>query len=385
MSKKGYAKLSNVNDRSNLYLDSVNQTNNNPVGAQIISLPEYLSQIPDEGIRQFISRVSKAKLSETYAVLDWYTKAIWYLSNNVSNFVPNLSRIIQTDKNIEKKFSEMFTTSSTNEMLGFKKLINSYDLLKNFNKKFEDEIKFEAEFTKKKNLQDKLKDLEDLCDYNHHVIMSKLKVRKFTPAPVVQNLSEVVQILKFDSLHNEAVNCIDICPHVKLLASASSDGTIKFIDLETMKSIPEITINVPGHKKVHSVALDDKNNVAFVTDDNTLYIFSIERMICIASYKGEKLSGFSTRIPNQCVQFTSDFYYIGFRKASDSVILFDMPSRQIAKEFKCSDQIEDYSFSPQTSAVAFAIYSECSIEIHDMQSGTLVCKQEYDSKFYFLN
>lgn len=377
--QKTYAKLEPI--PPSLAQQSSQNYPNEPNPSKIIELPDYLSQIPDVGIRQFMSNLAKVKIEETYELLDWYTKAIWFLTSNAPNFGSKLSNLIQTNHQIFENLKKLFHQSSLSEMKGLKKNFDKFKLLTGYKKSFEDEIKFESEFTKGKSLQQKVREVEELADYNYHVIKNKLQVKKFRPAPVVQDLKDILQVIKFDDWHKDSVNCIDICPAGKLLASASSDGTVRFIDLESMKTFPEITINVPGQKKVHSVALDDKQNVAFVTEDNTMYIYNIVYGNFIASYKGEKLSGYGNDIPNQCVQFTSDFYYVGFRKSSNELLIFDMYSKQIVKEFKSGDKIEDYSISPQKDLIALAIYAECSVEIHDMLTGALVSKYSLDCNF----
>lgn len=143
-----------------------------------------------------------------------------------------------------------------------------------------------------------LEELRDVADYKHHVIMQKLVVKKFQPAPVIQNMSKVVQIMKFDSLHNESVNCVDIDPLGKLLVSASSDGTMRFIDLETMSQIPELILRPRNKHKIMAICIDDKHNVAYVDEKNKISIYSINQGKVIAEYKGGDLSELTDIIPN---------------------------------------------------------------------------------------
>jgi WD40 repeat protein len=111
-----------------------------------------------------------------------------------------------------------------------------------------------------------LEEVRDLADYKHHAIMQKLVIKKFQPAGVVQDLSKLVQIVNFDKIHSEGVNCIDMDPYGKILVSGSNDGFLKFLDLETMTTIDELVFKPSEHGKIKSVCIDDKHNVAFVDD-----------------------------------------------------------------------------------------------------------------------
>ena len=211
-------------------------------GAPLITQPghnsnmaEYLSGIPDPAIRAFVSDLAKKKIAETHLYLDWVTKALHHLSNNCTNFLARLNQHLRSSNKFVETMQAQFCKSSQKEMEIFKQYVSQNGFTSGYKAKFEDEIKFEASFSRSKHLTQMLEEFRDLADYKHHIIMQKLVVKKFQPAPVIQEMNKVVQIMKFDKQHSDSVNCVDIDPIGKLLVSASSDGTIRFIDLETMR------------------------------------------------------------------------------------------------------------------------------------------------------
>lgn len=71
---------------------------------------------------------------------------------------------------------------------------------------------------------------------------------------------------------------------------------------------------------------------------------------------------------------------MAFRSHADKIILFDMLSKGLVKEYKSREKINDFTISPQRDYMAFAIYSECMTEIHDVRDGNLVTSLELESK-----
>ena len=128
------------------------------------------------------------------------------------------------------------------------------------------------------------------------------------------------------------------------------------------------------------MCIDDKHNVAYVDSSNKLSIFSIEQGKVIAEYQGGYLSELTDIIPAQACQFTSDYNYLAFRSESGKIILFDMLTKSIVKEYNSSEKIHDFSISPQRDYMAFAIYSECMTEIHDIKDGSKISELDLDRK-----
>lgn len=376
---KGRSNYYKVSDNPHLYS---NQGESQPlIGGSSLNLAEYLSAIPDKDIRSFISELARIKLKETHMVLDWYTKALWHLTHNCPKFIDNLSNHIKSSASaLYQHFSNLFKTNSLKEINEFKSYLNNNKMMGNYKSTYDKEIDFEAEFTSGKSLTQQLDEIRELADYKHHQVMQKLAIKRFTPAPVIQNLKEIIQIMAFDKMHKESVNCLDICPFGKVLATASNDGSIKFIDLESMHQIKELVVFDNNMKQLKSVCLDDKHNVAYVNEDNVLRIYNIEQGRVIAEYKGEKMMNIADKVPNQACQFTSDYNYLAFRSGSKKITLFDMFSKGIVKEYESNDLIHDFSISPQRDYIATAIYSECMTEIVSISSGEKVVEYKVDSK-----
>lgn len=373
--------------RDNYYKVSQNphvlptETNDPIMGARTLNLAEYLSAIPDQGIRNFVSELAKIKVKETHDVLDWYTKALWHLSHNCPQFIEKLTNHIRTSsQTLIGQFTAKFKSSSMDEKTYLKSYMKNNGLLGKFKPSFDKEIDFESEFTKGKPLSQQLEELRDLADYKHHQIMRKLAIKKFSPAPVVQQMKQIVKVVNFDRLHNESVNCVDICPFGKILASASNDGTIKFIDLESMKPIKELVIMDNNMRQIKSLCLDDKHNIAYVNQDNIIRIFNIEQSRVIAEYKGEKMMDITDSIPNQACQFTSDYNYLAFRSGGKKIVLFDMYSKAISKEYTSTELINDFTISPQRDYLATAIYADCKTEILSVSTGEKIAEFKTDSK-----
>jgi WD40 repeat protein len=349
------------------------------VGGSRLSLAEYLSAIPDGNIRGVISQIALAKLKETHSILDWLTKALWHLSHECPGFLDKMIQNVTKSNDMVASFQKVFRTSTLNEQDFFQKYLKKGKYTKGYKKDFAQEIRFEEEFTANKTLSTKLEEIRDLADYRHHIIMQKLAIKRFSPAPVIQDMKKIAKIDHFDNMHKDSVNCIDICPFGKILASASSDGTIKFIDLEDMSQIRELLIKDNHGKRLRSVCLDDKHNVAYVNEDNVLRIYNLNESRVIAEYKGDSLLDLTDLIPNQACQFTSDFNYLAFRAASNKIILFDMLSKGIVKEIIADEKINDFTISPQRDYIALAIYSECKAEIISISDGKKVAEYKLDS------
>lgn len=173
-------------------------------------------------------------------------------------------------------------------------------------------------------------------------------------------------------------------PYGKILVSGSNDGYLKFLDLETMTSIDELVYKPYSDTKIKSVCIDDKHNVAFVDASNKLNIFSIEQGKVIAEYQGGYLSELTDIIPAQACQFTSDYNYLAFRSEPEKIVLFDMLTKSIVKQYSSTEKINDFSISPQRDYMAFAIYSECMTEIHDIKDGTKITDLDLDCEISIL-
>jgi len=62
-------------------------------------------------------------------------------------------------------------------------------------------------------------------------------------------------------------------------------------------------------------------------------------------YKGEQLTDFTDSIASEVVQFTGNYEYLAYRTSSNKIIVFDMATRNIQKEFTYDEKIVDYSIA----------------------------------------
>ena len=227
-------------------------------------MAEYVTGIPDGPIRHFMSELASKKVAETHLFLEWVSKAMHQLAHNCPKFIDRLSSHLRTTNKMIECLKESYVTSTQNEMSTFKNYISDNGFATGFKATFEDEVKFRGSFTNSKSVAEMLEEVRDLADFKHHLIMQKLVVKKFQPAPVVQDLTKLVQIVTFDKIHNDSINCVDLDPYGKILVSGSNDGSLKFVDLESMNPIEELAYSPSPSTKIKAVCIDDKHNVAFV-------------------------------------------------------------------------------------------------------------------------
>ena len=211
------------------------------------SILENLTEIPDKKFRKFIRDLSSLLISESHYLLEWYSKSVWYLCQNSGNYFTSLSGQLANEDLMFKNF-EKFIKSKTNEKIHFFKSIfidKPIEPVLKKNKVF-DELNFGNEFRTKLTQREKMTELDDLMNYDYKIIVDRLqKKREDFPSLFQEPFSNLLSTNLFDKLHRDKINTLEICPNSKLCASGSNDGTIKFIDLETMQHFPEITIKEP--------------------------------------------------------------------------------------------------------------------------------------------
>lgn len=340
------------------------------------SLAERLTLIGSESLRSLISNIAKTKLDETFFFLDQMTKIFHKLCMEDPNF--DLKAKAFDTEQLVLELKSVFQKEAKDSISALNLTLQRFKLAQNDTHMTN--LDTGLALAKPRALFDKIQEMKELADYRHHEMLQKIVQKQFNSAPMVQNMKQIQRVVKFDKMHRDAVNCIDICPMAKLLVSGSSDGTVKVVDLENMNEIKEINIHDHERKAIKAVCIDDKLNIVFVNEDNLLRIYSIYRGVTVAEYQGEALPDFADYIPTQAVQFTSDFTYLAFRNSSTTITIFDMRTKQIVRVVTCNDKIYDYSISPQRDLIAVAIYSECKILLIDIASGSIVSEHKLDCK-----
>ena len=178
-----------------------------------------------------------------------------------------------------KSFEKHIKSKTTENIKFFKEMFidkNNTTVHQKKNKVF-DELNFGNEFRTKLTMREKINELDDLMNYDYKMIVDRLQKKKENFPDMFNNepFSQLLKIQEFDKLHKDKINTLEICPNSKLCATGSNDGTVKFIDLETLNHFPEITIKDPEGLEIKSVALDNKNNVAVVNGKNIMRIYSL--------------------------------------------------------------------------------------------------------------
>jgi len=227
----------------------------------------------------------------------------------------------------------------------------------------------------------RLLELDEILNYDYRRVMERLAHKKELFPQFIHDkpFTNVLRKLDFDSLHRDHINKVEICPNSKLLAAASSDGTITFVDLENLQPFADISIKEPSGLGIKSVALDNKNNVAYVNEKNVLRIYSLLYNKHIAMYAGDTLTDYTDSIPQEVIQFTGGYHYLAFRGTPHKITLFDMATQQKSKEFTYKEEkIVDYSISQNLEYIALVGYYGSFTKIKDCVDDSLVCDYKFD-------
>jgi len=109
-----------------------------------------------------------------------------------------------------------------------------------------------------------------------------------------------------------------------------------------------------------------------------LRIYSLLAQKSLAIYKGEYLTDFTDSIPSEVVQFTGDYEYLAFRSSSQKILVFDMATRNIQKEFTYDEKIVDYSIASNLEYIALVGYYGAFTKIKDCISDKPLCEYKFD-------
>jgi len=101
-------------------------------------------------------------------------------------------------------------------------------------------------------------------------------------------------------------------------------------------------------------------------------------MKSVAMYKGENLVDFTDTITPEVLQFTADYEYLAFRSGPNKILVFDMATRNIQKEFTYSEKIVDYSIASNLEYVALVGYYGSFTKIKDCVTDKELCEYKFD-------
>lgn len=196
-------------------------------------------------------------VTELHLTIEWFAKSVWYLNKNKHDYFHQLNTILNNDNSIINNF-DIFNKNQTFENIKYFKSIfinENLEKLLTETKQFDHNTSFRKEFQDRYTTKEKLSEIDEILSYDHNQIVRRLAANDKPIYPNLRPLEPFTKHFKtinFDKLHRDSINSLEICPNSKLLASASSDGTINFIDLETVTHFPQITITDPEKSGIKS-------------------------------------------------------------------------------------------------------------------------------------
>lgn len=343
----------------------------------------YLCEIPDPDISAALCAIAQEKLRLTFAQLDNFIKSVWSASKNLPDFAVFFKTSFgnQTTKN-RQDLSSMIAKNCATELKLMTEGIQKLPSFKQNKDRFENLLNNELRHSENLPIQGIADQLKELVDFNQHTIRRRNFKRRIEPIPNLQTIREVYKTLDFDNIHKEKVNSVDICPYNKLLASCSSDGTIKFIDLDEGVYFPELTITEPQKLGIHSLCIDDKHNISYVNDKNLLRVINLSLNHCTLQLQGQVLQELTDELPDQTVQYTADFRHLVFRSGSKQILFINTHSLKIEKKLDSNDKIRDFSVAMTCDYLATASYEALETEIYETFTGHLITKHKFETPVF---
>lgn len=376
--------LKNPGDNFLMGLDESLDLNQTAAGLIGHDLFDYLSEIPDPDVSTIVCSIAQEKVRQTFAVLDYFTKAVFSASKNVPGFIAAFKASFSTPASqIRKDFSVMSASHGHAEMKTLTDHIQKVADFKKYKETYDTVLQRELKAGANLSILNISEQLREAVDFSQHVIRRKNFKKRAIPPPSVLNISEVFKVKAFDNLHYEKVNCVDICPYNKLQASGSSDGTIRLVDLEELSVFSELTLTEPQKKAIFSLCIDDKHNIAYVNEDNLLRVINLSMNHCVFSFQGQPLKELTDEIPDQAVQFTQNFRHLVFRTGAKTINFFLVNNNYaMEKKITTSDKIRDFSIAATCDYLATASYEALETELYETTNGQLVSKHKFDTPIF---
>jgi WD40 repeat protein len=331
-----------------------------------------------------VCSLAQEKVRQTFAVIDYFTKAIYSASKNVPGFISHFKESfgINTTQS-RKEFSVMAAQHANAEIKALTDHIQKVQDFKKFRETYDTVLQRELKAGANLSMYNIADQLKEAVDFNEHLIRRKNFKKRAIAPPSVLNISECYKIKAFDNLHFEKVNCVDICPFSKLQASGSSDGTIRLVDLEDLTVFSELTLKEPQKKGIFSLCIDDKHNITYVNEDNLLRVINLSLNHCVFTFQGQPLKELTDQIPEQTVQYTRDYRHLVFRTGPRTINFF-LPNNNYVMEKKImtSDKILDFSIAATCDYLATASYEALETEIYETTNGQVVSKYKFDTPIF---
>lgn len=339
----------------------------------------YISDIPDPDVAGIVCSLAQEKLKQTFAVLDQFVKS----TLSAIKAFPDFSLQFKGNFGPEGKLrTEYLTTLAKDANQELKILLDHIFKLGSYRQgkdAYEVGLNAELKLAAGLSIQHMSEQLKELVDYNQHVIRRRNFKKRAEPVPPVRTLTECYKQKDFDNIHKEKVNCVDICPFSKLMASGSSDGTIKFVDLDDLTYFPEMTIVEPQKKQIFSLCIDNQHNIAFVNESNLLKVVNLSTNHAFFSYQGQSLQELTDEVPDQAVQFTPDSRHLVFRSGAKEIVFFQTQNKMAQeKRLILENKIRDFSIAATCDFLATASYEALETEIYGCNTGHLVSKHKFE-------
>jgi WD40 repeat protein len=343
----------------------------------------YLCEIKDPDIAAILCAVSQEKVRQTFSVLDNFVKAAWAACSAMPDFAVQFKQLFQTpDCKSRQEFSALIGKNGTAELKHLTDHITKLTSYKKTKDSYESSLNAELKLSANLSVQNIADQLKELVDFSQHTIRRKNFKRRSPPAPAVQTLTECYKQKDFDNLHKEKVNCVDICPYSRLLASGSSDGTIRFVDLDDLAVFKELVLTEPEKKGIFSLCIDNNHSVAYVNESNLLRVVDLSLNHVIFKYQGQVLGELTDEITEQTVQFTPDFKHLAFRSGPKTILFFCRKTLALERKIETKDKIRDFSVAAACDYLATASYEALETEIYETYAGHLVSKTKFDSPVF---
>lgn len=349
----------------------------------INDLFSYLCEIPDPDISATLCMLSIEKVKQTFNILDNYIKTVWSACKLIPDFAAQFKALF-SGPDAKSRF-EVVAFMSKNGASELKMLTDFIPKLASYKKtkdQLDQSVNLEMRHSENLHIQGIADQIKELVDFNQHTIRRRNFKRRIDPVPTIHSIRQCHKILDFDNLHKERVNTLDICPFNKLMASGSSDGAIKFVDLDDQKCFSDLTIVEPQKKGILSLCIDDKHNIAYVNEDNLLRIINLSLNHCSLQLQGQPLLEMTDELSDETVQYTADFRYLVFRSGSKQIVFINTSTHKIERKLDTEDKIRDFSVSVACDYLATASYEALETEIYETNTGSLVSKFKFDTPVF---
>ena len=163
--------------------------------------------------------------------------------------------------------------------------------------------------------------------------------------------------------HTSHVWNIDFAPNDQILASASTDLSIKIWDVLTGQCVKNLTAHT---MPVYSIAFHPQGEMlASSSFDNTILLWNVTTGQLISNFTGHSNSVYS-------LAFSSNGKILASASADRSILLWNISTRQVLHNLTShTDSVETVAFSPDNKLLASGSLDQ-TIKLWDINTGSLL-------------